>query len=100
MTPRRKLMALVERFVPPPPKPPASIKAKVAPKPSKPIRKPPRRIYRSKTYDASIRYQPPAEAPHPVSMGVRTVMMGVGGKALRKKAAYWGWAASLQESVQ
>ena len=76
---KRALRQLHERHMPPVPKPPALVAVKAAPKPLKAARKPRKHIFVPKSYDAAIKYRPPVEAPHPVSQGMRTLMMGVGG---------------------
>ena len=78
--PKMKLVAVVNRFVPPPPKAPVAPRAKPAPKAAKAPAKARKRIYVPKSYDASEKYRPPVETPHPVSMGMRTLALSVGGK--------------------
>ena len=80
MTPRRKLMAIVERFVPPPPKSPAPAKPKRVAKPPKPPVKPRKKLFKVKSYDASVKYQPAPEPEHPLTSGFRTLALSVGGK--------------------
>jgi transcriptional regulator with XRE-family HTH domain len=70
--PKMKLVALVERFVPPAPKVEKPAKVKAPLKVAKPPVKPRRKVYVAKTYDASIRYQRPVEEPHPITSGFKT----------------------------
>jgi hypothetical protein len=62
MAPRQKLVAIVERFVPPPPKPPAPAPAKAP----KPVKKPRRKVWKAKCYDPAVRYAKPIEPKHPI----------------------------------
>ena len=68
----QRLLAVYSRFVPPAPKARAPVKVKVAPKIAKPPTKPPRKLYKVKSYDAAIKYAPPIEEPHPATHGFRT----------------------------
>ena len=77
--PKMKLVALVERFAPPPVKTPAPLRVKAPPKAAKPAVKPARKRYRVKQYGSQV-WQPYPEPEHPVSSGFRTLALSVGGK--------------------